>query len=261
MPTTVSRNRGMVLSEKKLREMGGLGLRYDFLRLLALRDVTPPFGSDFMIKALDTTNVWTIGASSTSTTWAKLAAAGGFLRGVTGTSIATGALQIQASDKYWTGTSYGLMACLFKVDDITDVRIECGFADVLPAVGTTVVNSLTSHTFNSVVQTASFVYDHVTSSASVTTTGLYTIGTSVAGSSVQTTTYRPSAATNYLVVVEIDEGNAFLYTGDYTEPLAVARSKISPGTGMFPYFAIKNTAGASKTVDLDFLYAWSGRLG
>lgn len=259
MATTSSRNRGLTLSEKHLRRMGGLGLRYDFLRLLALRDVTPPFGSDFLVKALDTTNTFTIAATSTGTTWAVQAEAGGYLRGVTGASVATGSLQIQAPQKYWTPSGYGLFACSYKIDSISDVRIECGFADVLPAINTTLVNSLSTPTFNSAVQAAAYVYD-ATSGVSTVTSGLYTIGTSVAAAKALTTTFRPAASTPHLVVVEIDEGQARLWTGDSDEPLATAAAALTVTTGMLPFFMVK-TASGSKTVDLDFFYAWSGRLG
>ncbi len=247
------------LSNKFIRRNIDKGKRYDFLRMLARRDMMEPFGSDFAVKALDTTNQWTIAATSTSTTWAIRAEAGGWLRGVTGASVATGALQIQGPAKYWTGTSYCLFACLMKVDAITEVRIEQGFADVLPAVGTSMVSDITaSVAFASTVQAAAYVYDHT---GSTTTSGLYTVGTSVAAARVVTTTARPVAATPWLVVVEVNGTNVRVWAGDSDVPPLVATSgSLTAATGMLPFFMVKTSSG-SKTVDLDMFWAYSGRLG
>ena len=208
---------------------------------------------DFAVKAIDTTNQWTVGASSTATTWAVLAESGGWIRGVTGASLATGGLQLSVPTKYWTGTNGAGFASLIRLSAVTEVRVEQGFADVLPAVATTLVN-LASSSFNSTVNAAVYLYDHA---GSTTTSGIYTVGTSVAFGSVATTTNRYASGVTLFVALEVDGTNVKLWIGPPGGgPLASRSTSVTPTTGMIPFISVVTSSG-SKNLDLDALWTWT----
>lgn len=231
------------------------GWMFDFLKSRAR--VSRQFDEfDFCVKALDTTNQWTVGATSTATTWAVLAQAGGWLRGVTGASVATGALQLSIPTKYWDGTRGAGFASLIQLSAVTEVRLEQGFADVLPAIGTNVINSLASATFNSVTTGAVYVYDNV--SGTGTTTGLYCIGASTTGNKVATTTNRYDSAATLFVALEVNGRNTQLWIGPPAggQPLAVSINGTNAADSWLPFLNVK-TSTASKNVDVDCIWTWS----
>lgn len=239
------------LFDSVLRKFTGKGPRYDFLAMRA--DASRSFEKfDFNVKALDATNQWTVGATSTATTWAVLAAAGGWIRGVTGASVATGALQLSIPTKYWNGATGAGFASLIKLSAITEVRLEQGFADVLPAVGTTAVN-LASNAFNSVAAGAVYLYDHT---GSTTTSGLYTIGVSIAYSAVATTTNRYASGATLFVAVEVDGTTVRLWVGAPGQPLAVKTSALEAANGLIPFVLVQTSSG-SKNCDIDTIWTWT----
>ncbi len=253
-----NRRTGFPMSEAQLRKMGGMGLRFDFLKMLALRNnaglIAPQY--DFQIKAVDTTNLWTVAAGATATTWAVRAEPGGWIRGVTGTTAATSGLQLSIPQKYWNGDVGSLLLCLLKISAITEIRVEVGFADALPSVNTTVVNSLSTPSFNTTAAAAAFVYDHT---GSTTTMGLYGIGTAVAANKTAVTAPVPVADTLYPVCVQLVTNKAFLYLGDSDTP--VASVDIEGGDGLIPFVSVKGSNTSSKNVDIDLFLPQSGRLG
>lgn len=251
------RRTGFGLAERVLRKFSGNGgsTRSDYLKLLALRDVTQSPVYDFLIKALDTTNFWTVASGATATTWAVLAAVGGYIRGVTGTTAATSGLQLSIPQKYWKGDNGAILHCLLKISAITEIRVEIGFVDALPAVNTTVVNSLVTPTFNTTVAGAVFVFDHT---GSTTTMGLYAIGSDVAANKTAVTTPAPVADTLYPVTVVLQADKAFLYLGDADTPTASA--DIQGGDGLLPVISVKGSNTSSKNVDVDVFHPFSGRL-
>ena len=233
------------------------GFEQDFLKARASRSRSFEC-FDFNVKALDTTNQWTVAAGATATTWAVLAQPGGWIRGVTGASVATGALQISIPTKYFNGTLGAGFASLIQVSAETEVRIEQGFADVLPAVGTNVINSLASATFNSVTTGAVYVYDQI--SGTGTTTGLYCIGSSTTGNKVATTTNRYASGTTLFVAIEVIGRNALLWLGDTNTPVAVATNGTNAADAWLPFVNVK-TSTASKNLDIDCIWTWTnGRL-
>ena len=48
-----------------------------------------------------------------------VAEAGGWIRGVTGASSGVSGLQISIPQKYWTGASYALMTCGYRLSDLS----------------------------------------------------------------------------------------------------------------------------------------------
>lgn len=241
------------LSLARLRKFTGKGPRYDYLASLASRSAS--FEKyDFNVKALDTTNLWTVTAHSTSTTWAVLAEPGGWIRGVTGASVATGAVQIQAPQKYWNGTKGAGMAALIRMSAVTNVRVEVGFADVLPAIGTTALN-LASNAFNSIAAGAVYLYDEGVG-ASAAMSGLYTIGSSVAYGAIATTTNRYASGVTLFVMMEISGTTVRLWSGDGDTPVAQATGAVTAADGLLPFIMAKTQSG-SKNIDIDCIWTWT----
>jgi hypothetical protein len=239
-----------------MKKWANRGYEMDFLRARA--SVSRSFEVHDFNRSVtaDITNNWTVGASSTATTWAMLAEPGGWVRAATGASLATGGVSLSAPNKMWNGTTGCGFASLIRLSAITDVRLEQGFADVLPANATTMVN-LASNAFSSTVNAAIYLYDHVTASVSVTTTGLYTVGTSVAFSAVATTTNRYASGVTLFVALEVDGGTAKVWVGPPSGgPLAVKTSAVTLATGMVPFIAAV-TSGATKNVDVDTIWTWT----
>lgn len=247
------------LSKKNLRKFSGLDSPlYEFLEYAAVRDVS--FQTyDFNVKALDTTNIWTVAAGTGATTWAVRAEAGGWLRGVTGTTAATSGLQLQIPQKYWTGTSAAGMACLFRLSSATEIRIEVGFADAIPAVNTTLVNSLVTPTFNTATAAALYVYDQTGTAA---TSGLYTAGTSATSAVNAITGVAPTATTPFFVAVQAVGNTVWCYAGDRAYPVARTSGANFVGTdGLTLIVSVKGSATASVNVDIDKIMHWSNSLG
>lgn len=239
------------LSDRILRKFTGKGNRFDFLAARASRSRSFEH-YDFNVKALDTTNQWTVGATSTATTWTVLAEPGGWIRGVTGASVATGSLQISIPTKYWNGTKGAGFASLIRLSAVTEIRVEQGFADVLPAVNTTALN-LASNAFNSVASGAVYLYDHT---GSTTTSGLYTIGTSTAYGAVATTTNRYDSAATLFVALEVTGRSVQLWVGDGDQPIARVAAGTTAADGWIPFIMAKTSSG-SKNVDIDTIWTWT----
>lgn len=242
------------LHDDQIKKWSQRGWMMDFLKSRAT--VSRQFNEyDFCVKAIDSTNQWTITNTSTSTQWAVLAQAGGWIRGVTGASVATGALQISIPQKYWDGTRGAGFASLIQLSSVTEVRLEQGFADVLPAISTNVINSLASATFNSVTTGAVYVYDQV--SGTGITTGLYCIGASTTNNKVATTTNRYDSAATLFVALEVNGRNVQLWLGPPGgTPTAVAVNGTNAADAWLPFVNVKTSSG-SKNCDIDTLWTWS----
>lgn len=244
------------------------GYQQDFLKARASRSRSFE-AYDFNIKALDTTNQWTVAAGGTATTWAVRAEAGGWIRGVTGTTTASAALQISIPQKYWTGTANAGVAFLWRPDVVQGVTYEMGFVDALPAINTTVINADTAApTFNTSVDVAMLLYRHTgNATAAPDSVGLYAANSSAATTqrSLQTVATLgakpgPAAATEYFVAIELQGANVLCWMGDLSAPL-VLNNGITAANGVLPFFAVKGNNSTSKNADIDAIFTWSGRLG
>jgi hypothetical protein len=251
------RNTGFGLQERKLATALGYGKRFDASRLLMLRDWA---GSnpvlDFLDKTFDTTNHWTVANGAGATTWAVFADVGGMIRGATGATAATSGLQLQyGAQKYYKGQYGAVLHCLLRLSAITELRVELGFVDALPAVNTSIINSLATPTFNTTAAGAVWVYDHT---GSTTTMGLYGIGTGVAASKVAITAPAPVAATLLPVTVVLINSVALVFVGDVDVPQASVAIKNTDG--LIPVMSVKGSDTTTKNVDLDVFAPFSGRL-
>ena len=254
-------------SDSFLSRFAQRGYELDFLKSIAGRSRSFEV-YDFNIKALDTTNVWTVAAGGTATTWAVRAEAGGWIRGVTGTTTACAALQIYQPQKYWTGTSKGGVAFLWRSDVVQGVTYEIVFVDALPAINTTVINDATAPTFNTSVDVAMFLYQHTgNATAAPNRVGLYAANSSAGTAQKELLTIStlgdtpgPAAATEHFVAIELDGTTVKCWVGARNQPL-VLHSAVTAANGMVPFFAVKGANSTSKNADLDAIFTWSDRLG
>lgn len=200
------------------------------------------------------TGQWTISATSTATTWAILGESGGWIRGVTGASVATAALQIYGPGKFFNGTNGAGFASLIRLSAVTDIRLEQGFVDVSPANAVTAIN-YASNSFNSVTTGAVYLFDNGVA-ASATVTGLFTVGVSTAMQTVATTANQYASGVTLFVAMEIVGTTVKLWTGNDRSPTAVITSAFAASESWLPWIGIKGL-GASKNVDIDALWTWS----
>lgn len=211
---------------------------------------------DFNVKALDTTNQWTVAAGATATTWAVRGEAGGWIRGVSGTTAATSGLQLSIPTSYWMGTSNCGIAFRWRPSVITETRFEMGFVNALPSVNTTVVNSLATPTFNTTATAAMYVFDHT---GSTTTAGLYTDGSGVAAQKAAVTTGLPVAATSHFVAIEVIGQTVLLWVGDSPTPVASLTGAVTAADALIPAFSHKKSNTTTSNVDIDTIWVWGGR--
>lgn len=242
------------LHDDQIKKWAERGWEFDFFKARASASRSFEFHDFTNSIAADVTNKWTISATSTATTWAALAEPGGWIRGVTGASVATAALQIYSPSKFWNGTAGAGFASRIRLSAVTDIRLEQGFVDVSPANAITAVN-VASNTFNSVTTGAVYLFDNGTASAAIS--GLYTIGVSTAFQSVATTTNRYTSAASLWVSMEIYGSTVKLWLGPPAgSPTAVIHSAFAATEAWIAWVGIK-ALGATKNVDIDSLVTWT----
>ena len=245
------------LSESLLRRFCGRGPLHHFLAQYATGDACVVF-DDFTGKALNATDTWNIPtAGATATTWAVNGQANGVIRGATGTTAATSGLQILSNASgmgTWTGARNCGIEIMWQTSDITELRFELGFVATSPAVNTTIVNNLSTPTFNTTANGAVYLYDHT---GSTTTMGLYTIGTAITAQAVAATLGAPVNATFNRVSLQMVGQHSFVQVNGRT----VAR--VSTGnvaaTAMYPVLSIKNNSTTSQNIDIDYIRIWQNR--
>jgi hypothetical protein len=250
-------NPGYPLSEVELRKTRQYGPMYDLLQYGMLRNAYD-FRDDFDGVALNTTNDWTVSVGAGATTWAVLAGGeNGILRGVHGGTAATSGLQLSRPAIFKGSRNIGIEVILTP-SNITEKRIEIGFANVVTAVNTTIVNSLTVPSFTTVTDCALYVYDHT---GSTTTTGLYTLH-STAATATKTAfspTAVPVAATAFHVRLEVHGAIAYLWVNSILVATGPALSMLGT-TAVLPIINCKSSDTNTGNVDIDYVHAYAGRL-
>ncbi|MDQ1307673.1 MAG: hypothetical protein QG671_3506 [Actinomycetota bacterium] len=255
---------GIPLSRAELRKVVGKGHVYEFLNHFA-RD-TVRFWDDFLVDTLNT-DFYAAAAGGDATTWAHLAGTvNGVVKGITGDTGATSGLQLYTPAFYKGDYNIGCIV-RFQVSSIASLRLEIGFADVLPSVNTTVVNSLSTPTFGSGPgdpgDAAVYVYDKTSTTV---TTGLYTLGSGGIGAAKKAVTAttsplygEPAANTYQTWRVEV-VGN--LATA-WVDGILVAQntaSAVEGGTAMsFVISAKANADSSSHNILLDYVEVWHDR--
>lgn len=232
------------------------GYEVDFLKARASRSRAFEV-FDFNVKALDTTNIWTVAAGATATTWAVRGEAGGWIRGISGTTAATSGLQLSIPTSYFTGAATCGMAVIYRLSVITETRVEMGFVNALPAVNTSIVNSLATPTFNTAATAALFAFDHT---GSTTTAGLYTDGSAVAAQKAAVTTNLPAAATTHFAAIEVNSQVVTMWLGDASQPVASLTGAVTAADALIPVISHKKSDTTTSNVDIDTIFLWSGRV-
>lgn len=257
------------LSVRNLDQRVGNARIKDFLYARADRDYAFERHDFNRSITADVTNTWTVANGGTATTWAARAEAGGWIRGITGTTTASAGLQMYQPTKYWTGTSVAGCAFLYKATVVEGLTIEMGFVDALPGINNTVINSDTAApTFNTSVDVAMFLYRHATAATlAPNSVGLYAANSSAATTQRSLATVAtlgaapgPVAATEHFVAIELVGTTVLCWIGGLDEPLKLT-SAITAANGVLPFFSVKGNNSTSKNVDIDTIWTWSGRLG
>ncbi len=223
---------------------------FQSLDRLATKDVYH-FKDDFDGKAFNATDTWAVAAGDTATTWANTAALSGITRGVTGTTAATSGLQLY-STVLFSGDKYGEAEIRWKTSEIDELRFEFGFVDALPSINTTIVNNLSTPTFNTTAKGALYLYNHT---SATTTTGLYAIGTGVSANKTATTTQRPTDGAYTVWRVKLF-GNMMLA---WVDGVLMGSAAIEGGDSLILAVSVKNNSTTSQNVDLDYLEYWCDR--
>ena len=263
-----SGNEGFPFSRRNLQRFAQYGFEYEYNEKDAIRDVSFQTYDFTRSVAADITNTWTVAAGGTATSWAALAEAGGWVRGVTGTTTASAGLQMYAPAKMWTGAANCGMAVLYRPSVVEGITFEMGFVNALPSVNSTVVNNATTPTFNTSVDVAMMLYQHAGNATALPDrVGLYTNNSSsgTAQKSVLTLASLgaktgPAAATPHMMAIEIVGTTVSLWMGDAPAPITLT-SAVTAANGLIPFISVKGTNSTSKNFDVDMISVWSGRLG
>lgn len=243
---------GYPLGRSELRKSMGRGPLRDYLDFSS-RDVVHYF-HDFG-ETTFLTNPWTVAAGATATTWAITVAENGLLRGVSGTTAATSGLQLMSPAFFFGDRNCGCEV-RYKLSAITEVRTEIGFVDAAPAVNTSIVNNLSTPTFNTAAEAAIYLFDDA---SSVVTSGLYTDGSgAIAAAKTATTTGRPTAATFTTVRVQVI-GDTVTCWVDGALLVEGSAQAIEGGTALRFVFSQKTSNTASKNIDIDYVRMWQDR--
>lgn len=244
---------GHPLSDAELNKVKGDGVLRRFLELYASASRVRHF-DDFLV---DTINLdhYAVAAGATATTWAVSVAANGMIRGSTGTTAATSGLQIITPKIYYGDNNAGF-EIRFKSSLVEDFRLELGFVNALPSVNTTVVNSLSTPSFNTSVDTAMYVYDEASDTV---TMGLYGQGNATpADNKTAFTTNALAADTWTRVRLQLVGNDGFLWVDG---KLVASKASLTEG-GNAQAFAvsIKNASTVDQAVDIDYIHIWSDRV-
>ena len=254
---------GFPLSRRELRKVFQFGPEYDFLDHYALRDVQH-FKDDFDGKALDTTNDYSVAAGATATTWAMLSGGeNGLLRGISGTTAATSGLQLSRPGVFKSAENIGIEV-YFVPSVVTETRFEIGFVNSLPAVNTTIVNSLTTPTLNTATDAALYVFDNASSTNTSELVTVSSVSSGQANKQVCSPSQLPTAATFQHVRLECKGNNAFLWVNGKLVAQQTgtgASSAINPATAVLPVFmSHKKSDTTTSNIDIDYVRVYSDRL-
>lgn len=245
---------GWPLSVRELRKGQENSPQFYFSRFQALHDVFF-FEDDFMYKALNTTNLYTANAGATATAFAAGTLEDGNIRGQTGTTAATSGLQVILPVAHFTGSrNYGCEV-RWQTSAVTNIRIECGFVDALPAVNTNIVNSLTTPSYNTTAKAALYVFDNA---SATNTLGLYTIGSSGAAAAKQAFTSPVPTASQFTTLrIQANSTEVNLFVDGIF--VGYAPSGITAADSVEWCFSATKADTSNANIDIDYLMLWKDR--
>lgn len=243
---------GGPLSEKELRKFQQEGSRFNFLKFYSINAVH--FFDDFIVDTINLDN-YAVTAGATATVFAHSAHRDGMIRGAHGTTAATSGLLLQ-TPAMWYGDYYCGFEIRYKLSVITEQRLEVGIGNAVPAANTTVVNNISTPTFNTLANGVVYMYDHA---GSTTTSGLYSDGTggTAAAAKTATTTNRPVADTWQTVRIQTfgDTNKAALWIDGV---LLVDTNTVLHEGGTANVFFLSATRSDTTdcNLDIDYIRIW-----
>ncbi len=244
-----------MLSEAEIRKAMGKGPGFEFLALGARDSVH--FFDDFLGDTINLDN-YVLATGATATAFAHSAHASGMIRGALGTTAATSGLQIY-TPAMWYGDQNCRMEMRLRTSSILELRVEAGFASTLPAVNTTIVNSMATPTFNTTANGSIYLYNET---GGTTTTGLYTIGTAISAAKTATTTNRYVADT-FLTLRMACLTNRVKVWIDGVELVSHdtgTTNYVEGGTAMSAVVSLKANSTTDSNIDIDYIRIVQDRL-
>lgn len=248
------------LFEADLRKFKGLGPLFDYLRFSSLNTVL--LDDDFLGDAINT-DLWAaITPGATATLYTIQSDENGTIKGIHGTTAATSGLQWAGKLHFRGDRDCGMLVRL-KVDtDVSELRVEVGFADALPAINTNVVNSLATPTFNTAADVACWVYDHA---SSTTTSGLYTDGAAITAAKTAGTVSALVADTYKWIGLQISGDFVQCFEGGANGPMRLVADRgrvqsIEGGNAVLPFVASKLSDTTDCAIFLDRVMVWGQRV-
>lgn len=246
---------GGPLTEKELRKFSQEGAHFNWLKFQSQGVVH--FFDDFLGDTINLDN-YAVTAGATATVFAISAHANGMIRGAHGTTAATSGLLLQTPAQ-WYGDYFTGFEIRYRLSVITEQRLEIGIGNAVPAANTTVVNNITTPTFNTLANGVVYMYDHT---GSTTTSGLYSDGTggTAAAAKSATTTNRPVADTWQTVRVQThgDNNSASLWI-DGVLLKSNTGTLHEGGTANVFFLSATRSDTTDCNLDIDYVRIWQER--
>jgi hypothetical protein len=250
---------GTLLEERTLRRVGAANSPLNqYLRRFASHSKRY-FRDDFEGDTINLDNyALGNGGGASSVAFAANVQEGGAILATTGTANDATASESLIMPLTWYGDRFAGMEVLFKPSALTEIKVEIGFIDGVPASNTSGVNNISTPTFYS-ADAALFHFNHT---GSTTTCGFYTVGsTSNQPDAVTAITSTVSSSAWNRVRVQLFTNNAAcwlngqLVANHHTD----ANGYVEGGVALAPWVYVRANSATSKTLSVDQIEVWGDR--
>ena len=232
-----------------------------------LRDGVFYVEDDFAEDTISATR-WNVSntAAGDGTNFAWTAARSGTVQGSTGASD-DHAISING-DALWYGDANCGMEVRFKIDVVTGLSFEIGFTDALTDEDLPAVTDVDTPTTGNGATDVAVI--HLDTDQTLTTAALVgeSTGKPYAAQKANIATWTPSAATWYVVRVQLETDGAFCKIFDTTtpsQPVLVSGSDtgkplmLDGATAVRPHMLFRTRNTTPKVVDIDYIRCWQDR--
>lgn len=198
------------------------------------------------------------GAGAAAVAFSTNVLEGGIVRGVTGTANDATASQSLIMPLTWFGDRNCGMEAIFQPSSLSEIKLEVGFIDAVPASNTSAVNNHSTPTFFA-ADAAVFYFNHT---GSTTTCGFYTVG-STTGQPDEKTDLTSTISASLLNRVRVQLVgntaacwmNGALVATHHTDP----EGYVEGGVAVAPWIYVRANSATSKILYLDQLECWADR--
>lgn len=210
---------------------------------------------------------WTSSVDTTGTDYAWAAGQNGLLKGITHTDSGDGA-GLRFKNAVFSGDLNAGMEVRMKIDNVTAVVYDLGFADALTDVKDTGLGDIdTPTTANGIGDCAIVGLD-----TSQTLKKAALVGTNSGAGTTKsllylretTTGWAATADTFFTVRVQLQGNNAWAMVFDENQNIVVEptylASALEGGTAVFPYLTASTLTTAAKNVYVDYATVWQDRV-